>query len=360
MGMNGATLNSFRQCLEVLGLSDRRKYLIVLALQALLGFFDLIGVAIAGVIGSLSVRGVQAQAPGNRVGSILKLLGLNDLTFQNQIAVLGLAAVLLLISKTIFSIIITRRILVFLANRSSEIASDLISRTLNQPISGLQSQNTSQFQFAMGAGISSITMGVLGVASTAIADSFLIIILAIGIFYIDPIMSLSLFLLFGGTGFILNRILSSKAKFIGDTIVRSEISAAQRISEVRSAYREIVVRDKRNFYAKEISKLKKVSMNGIAEQTFLPNISKYVFEIAILIGAVLTASFQLLTQDASHAAASLTLFLVAGSRLAPAILRIQQSAVQIQMNYSAASETLNSIEQIRKIPNLLSYCVISS
>jgi ATP-binding cassette, subfamily B, bacterial PglK len=340
------------ECLNVLSKNDKRKYVAVLFLQAILGLFDLAGVALAGIIGSLSIRGVQSQAPGLRVQSALRLLGLENLNFQSQITILGFLAVTLLVVKTIFTVIITRRILKFLANRSSEIAADLIARTLNQPINDMQKQNTSEFQFAMGAGISSITMGILGVASTAIADVSLVVILVIGIIYIDLPMAICLGMLFGSTAIILNRVLKSKAKFIGDTIVQSEISANKKISEVRMAYREILVRDRRGYYSNQISQLKRQSMEGIAAQTFLPNISKYIFEIAILLGAVFTAFFQIWTKDISHAAASLTLFLVAGSRLAPAILRIQQNSVLIQMNFSSARETLASLRKIMHIPRI--------
>lgn len=349
---NVTSFHLFSECLNVLSKRDKHKYVAVLFLQALLGLFDLAGVALAGIIGSLSIRGVQSQTPGLRVQSALRLLGLENLNFQSQITILGFSTVALLVFKTILTVIITRRILTFLANRSSEIATDLIARTLNQPINDMQNQNTSEFQFAMSAGISSITMGILGVASTAIADVSLVVILVIGIIYIDLPMAICLGVLFGITALILNRVLKSRAKFIGDTIVQSEILANKKISEVRMAYREILVRDRRGYYANQISQLKRQAMEGIAAQTFLPNVSKYIFEIAILLGAVLTAFIQIWTKDISHAAASLTLFLVAGSRLAPAILRIQQNSVLIQMNFSSARETVTSLKKIMHIPQI--------
>ena len=350
--MSNGAVRSFQECLRVLRKSDRKKYIGVLLLQAMLGLFDLAGVALAGIIGSLSIRGVQSQAPGTRVQTVLSLFRLEGLNFQKQIALLGGIAVILLITKTILTVIITRRILGFLANRSFEIAGDLISRTLNQPMNTLQAQNTSEFQFAMSGGISSITMGILGVASTAVADLFLVGILVAGICYLDFFMAVIIGTLFGGTALILNKILKSRATYIGETIVKSEIEANKKIAEVRTAYREILVRNRRSYYSDEISSLKKRAMNGIAEQTFLPNVSKYVFEVAILLGAVFTAGFQIWTKDVSHAAASLTLFLVAGSRLAPAILRIQQNSVLIQMNFASASETLSSLQLIRNIPRV--------
>jgi ABC-type multidrug transport system fused ATPase/permease subunit len=83
--------------------------------------------------------------------------------------------------------------------------------------------------------------------------------------------------------------------------------------------------------------------NSSAEQAFMPNISKYVFEAAITLGAVLVAAVTFITQDASHAFASLAIFMAAASRLTPALLRIQQSFLQIQSNRGSAESTLKMI-----------------
>ena len=82
--------------------------------------------------------------------------------------------------------------------------------------------------------------------------------------------------------------------------------------------------------------------------TFLPNLSKYIIEVALVLGAALIASVQFLTQSATVAISSLGLFLMAGSRIAPALLRLQQSFMQIEANSPAA---LTTIEMINEISN---------
>jgi ATP-binding cassette subfamily C protein len=72
--------------------------------QVLLSFLDLAGVAIIGVLGSLTVNGVQSRKPGNRVESVLSFLQLDDRTFQFQAASLGVLAALLLMSRTLLSV----------------------------------------------------------------------------------------------------------------------------------------------------------------------------------------------------------------------------------------------------------------
>ena len=77
---------------RILPKSDKPKIFAVIVMQVSLGFLDLIGVAAFGVLGALAVTGVQSQQPGNRVSEVLSVLGLSGVSFQQQIALLGLGA----------------------------------------------------------------------------------------------------------------------------------------------------------------------------------------------------------------------------------------------------------------------------
>jgi ABC-type multidrug transport system fused ATPase/permease subunit len=76
----------------------------------------------------------------------------------------------------------------------------------------------------------------------------------------------------------------------------------------------------------------------------MPYISKYVIETTVIVGAVLIGAVQFFMQDASHAVATLAIFIAAGSRIAPAVLRIQQGSVIMKSSLGMAKPTLDLIE----------------
>jgi len=197
--------------IRVLPKADHKKIVIVVALQVGLGFLDLIGVAAIGVLGALAVTGVQSVQPGNRVTAALELLGLSNLTFQSQVAVLGLSAAGILVLRTILSIIVTRRIFYFLSRRGAMISSDLISRFLSQPLPKIQEKSSQETLYAVTSGVSSITLGVLGTAITLIADGSLLAIMIFALFVVDPTIAVTSILFFGTLGFVLYRIMNVKA-----------------------------------------------------------------------------------------------------------------------------------------------------
>jgi ATP-binding cassette subfamily C protein len=92
----------FRQVLSVYNKRDKEKLFLVAISQVFLAFLDLLGVALLGIIGALSVYGIQSKSPGNRVNQILELTNLSQYDFQQQVAILGGIAAFVLIFKTKF------------------------------------------------------------------------------------------------------------------------------------------------------------------------------------------------------------------------------------------------------------------
>jgi hypothetical protein len=66
------------------------------------------------------------------------------------------------------------------------------------------------------------------------------------------------------------------------------IKSNEKILEVFESYRESVVGNRRNYYAREIGKLRFRLANVMAELQFMPNVSKYVIESGVVIGAVVS------------------------------------------------------------------------
>jgi hypothetical protein len=69
-----------------------------------------------------------------------------------------------------------------------------------------------------------------------------------------------------------------KAGALGQVETELNIESNEKIIEVLSSYRESVVRNRRDFYAREIGSLRFKLANTLAELSFMPNVSKYIIE----------------------------------------------------------------------------------
>ena len=333
-------------CISVLPRNDRIKLILISFIQITLSFLDLLGVALIGVLGALSVNGVQSKPAGIRVSKVLDWLHLGGQILQYQVACLAALAALILVFKTLANVYLTRKVMFFLSRRGAMISGLLTDKLLRQSLLSIQENPTQDTVYALTGGVTSITMGVLSTAAGMLADAALLIILFVGLVAIDPQVALSTLLIFALIGYILYWLQQKRAKQLGRLLSELNIASNEKIIEVLSSYRELVVRNRRQYYANEIYKLRSKLADAQAEISFLPQVSKYVIETTVILGTVVISGFQFLLQDASHAVATLTVFLAAGSRIAPAVLRFQQGAISMKSNIAASEPTLNMLVKL--------------
>ena len=350
--MNSFKEGEFKRAIKVLSPNDRRKILGISILQALMGGLDLLGVMAVGLLGALSVSGIQSNNPSDRVGSALEIIQIQDLAFQTQVLILGVSAVVLLVSRTILSIYFTRRILFFLSRRGAKISAELISKLLSQPLMLVQSRTTQETVYAVTTGVERIVLQVLATSVVWIADLSLLVIMIIGLLVIDPITAIATFLVFSLVAYFLYRFMHVRAGNLGIESSNLNIKSNEKIVEVFASYRESVVRNRRHYYAREIGKLRYSLANSSAEIGFLPYVSKYTIETTIVVAAVLIGAVQFALQDASQAIATLAIFLAAGTRIAPAVLRLQQGSIYIKNGLGLSTPTLDLIDSLGSAPTL--------
>ena len=199
-------------------------------------------------------------------------------------------------------------------------------------------------------GVSTIVLGVLSVIVSLVADGTLLFAMAAGLFVVDPIIALSTFIVFGAIGLFLYKYMHNRAAKLGIRNSELTIEGNEKILEVLNSYRESVVRNRRQYYASEIARLRMDLAETLAELAFMPNISKYVIEGTIVIGSLVVAGVQFALKDATHAIGTLTIFIAAGSRIAPAVLRVQQGAISIKSSLGSANLTLDLIEDLSLLP----------
>jgi ATP-binding cassette, subfamily B, bacterial PglK len=332
--------------LQVLSSNDRRKLGAITFIQINLSFLDLLGVAVIGLLGALSVSGLQSLNPDQRIVSVLRILRIEDYSFQHQAMILAILAATLLIGRTLLSIYFTRRILFFMTNRGAHISASLVSRILAQPLLMVQSRTTQETLFAVTTGVQIIVMQVIASSAVLASDIALLTVMSIGLFVINPSTAVGTILVFGLVALFLHKTMHTKAGALGAELSNLNIASNEKIVEVLGSYRESIVRNRRSYYASEIGRTRLIIADTFAEISFMPFISKYVLESTIVLGALGIGAVQFIFQDTATAVSTLAIFLAAGTRVAPAVFRVQQGVIQIRQGFGSAAPTLELIETL--------------
>ena len=318
--------------------------------QSSLNILDLFGVILIGALGALAIQGLQAREPGNNVGLILRIINAEGLSLQKSVLYLGLLSATLFIIKTLLSVLITRKTLSLLSQLSAELSSKLFSRYLLQDLPKIQRYNSQEVVYFISEGTRNIIIGILGSFVSLVSDFSLLIIMFLGLLIVDVEMTILTTLMFGGVAYLLHFLLRVRANVIGQQSFELSVANNKLILEVLDTYKENFVKNRLQFYISNLTGIRNQIGKIGAETTFQPYISKYVIELFTIISALILSAFQFWKNDAVHAVSILSIFLIASSRIAPAVMRIQQGVTTIVNNAGASETTLNLLENLKN-PN---------
>ncbi len=333
--------------LDLLSPRYRKKYFLLTLAQSALSLLDLVSVAVVGIIASVAVNGINQAKPGTTSTQFLDFFHLTNLSIQSQAVVLSVTVGIFLVSKSLFSLLLNRNVLDFLGQRSAELSEVLITKLIKQNALVIESKSAQELIYVATTGVNSIIVGVLGNFSSLVSDLALCTVLGVGLLIYSPLSTMLTIALLGSILLLLFVYLNRESQRLSKVQTSYGIQNASQLSELIENYRESVVRHRRGHFASEIVRIRYKLASIEAKQSWLPNISKYVIEITVTLFTLLLAYLQFSSKDAVHAVGSLAIFLVAGARLAPSLLRIQQFVISMNSHAIAAEPTLGLYNRMK-------------
>ena len=341
-----------KRVLLLLEKKDRLKLFIVLIINTFLAFLDLFGVALIGVTSAILIRGLQGLTAGDQVSRFLELLNLDGLPQRNLLILLGGTAIFFFIIKTILSVYFLRRTLRYMSIRNAQISSSLVSKMLNRPVENIFSKSIQHQIYNVTGGVERLVGGAVTSLVVIASDLVLLLVILIGLMLVDPVTSIGTFFVFTGIGFLLYFLLHKRVAILNSKFAYESIYFNQKVSEGINSFRDLFIKGGREFYVNEIRKTKMKLAGYDAEIKFIPNISKYTIEISVILGIAVVAGIQFYLFDSNRAIAVISVFLAASSRIAPAIIRLQQNVIAVKSSLSAAQPTFDLIDELNGVKEL--------
>ena len=348
---NRGVLHSIKKAISLL--DTRKRHLLVFAtiLQVSLGLLDLFGIALIGLVAAVAASGVGITQIPEPVQNILDSMGLGGLTVSQISVILALSAVTILVGKTALSALMSRKIMVFLANRQAELSVNLARDFLSRPLVVIQKWTTSEAIYALGGGVTAATVSLLGAGITIASEIFLFTIVGLTLTIYDPLLTIISFLLFLSIVLFLQRVLGRWSARNAQIMTDASIANLTIVSEALATYRESTVLNRRDLYVTKFESNAHTSARTNALGTYIMEIPKYVLEASLYLGILILAIVQFLTKDWAAAAATTALFLAAGSRIIPALLRLQGAGITIRNASIQAQPTFFLNDYLAALPD---------
>ena len=341
-----------KEVLLLLEKKDRLKLFLVLIINTFLAFLDLFGVALIGITSAILVRGLQGLAAGDQVTRFLELLNLDGLPQRSLLILLGGSAIFFFILKTILSVYFLRKTLRYMSIRNAQISSSLVSKMLNRPVEKIFSKPIQHQIYNVTGGVERLVGGAVTSLVAIASDLVLLLVILVGLMLVDPITSAGTFVVFTGIAFLLYFLLHKRVTILNTKSAYQSIYFNQKVSEGINSFRDLFIKGGREFYVNEIRKTKMQLAGYDAEIRFIPNISKYTIEVSVILGIAVIAGIQFYLFDSNRAIAVISVFLAASTRIAPAIIRLQQNVISVRSSLSAAKPTFELIDELKGVKEL--------
>ncbi|HEY7824115.1 MAG TPA: ABC transporter ATP-binding protein [Acidimicrobiia bacterium] len=338
-------LASVKSALALLDRRSKRILLILVLIQILIAGLDLLGVLLFGVVAALSASAIA----GDRSATIDQVLGFTGLDQYDEVYLaifLAAAAGLVFIFKSVVAFLLLRRSLRFLANRQAMISSRLAERLLSRPLLDVQRNSSQHNAYALVQGCNALTLGILGNGVVIVAEIAVLAVLALGLLAIDPLVAVFTVIFFAALALTLNKALGNWARRLGTQLSTAEIASITSVQDALRTYRETTVSGRRGLFVQRFQGLRWRAAGYQADMQIMTQVSKYVFEVGLIVGGAALAVSQILTRELVAAVAVIAVFLTAASRIMPALLRLQQASLGIRQSAGIAEPTFELNRQL--------------
>lgn len=344
-------LVNLRQSIEaavaLISRRDRRVLFLLVGIQASLSFLDLIAIALLGIIVALSASALSGTTP-SVVSRALEVVGLSEINPLSLALSLAAVAAILLVTKSIISFLLTRRTLRFLANRQAMVSGKMAGELLARPLLFIQRRSSQETAYALTSGVNATILGVIGNTVMIATELALVSVLIAGLAMVDLLVTLFTIIFFALVGFVLHKVLANWAGRLGTQVSQVEVASYSSVQEVLRTYREVSVVGRRSMYVDRFRAFRWQAALVQADLQIMGQVSKYVFEIALVFGGGLLIISQLLTRDATAALSVIVVFLAAASRIMPSLLRMQSASLNIRSSAGTAQFTLSLARELKE------------
>lgn len=322
---------AIRQSWSLLAPNDRRRFALLVLGQVVVSLLDLLGLLLIGAVGVLAVSAIEAPSIAISLPTSLAWVSIPaDASPLELVVTAAAGAATAFTLRSALSTLLIHRIYRFLAKRQASVAASLTDRLLQGSLGDIGKRSSQETANAVVDATNAAIVVVLGSAAAGFADFAILLVLTTVLFVTSPALTIGALLLFAGLAFSIQRVLGRMASRAGGLLAATRIQATESIQEAVAAFRELSVSGTRALVRDTIEATLRRGAVATADSMFVTQVPRYMFETALVVGALALLLVQLGSQGTEAAIATLTIFLAGGSRVLPSVLRLQVSLILIQ------------------------------
>jgi ABC-type bacteriocin/lantibiotic exporter with double-glycine peptidase domain len=333
---------TIEQSLGLLDNHQKRKILLSILAQIFISVLDLIGIALMGLATSTMIN---RKFP-NSLKSVLKQLGIHLEPSNGSIFKLLVITLVFFCFKSIVTLITLHRITKYLAALSKVKSMKFTEDFYKLPTSQALKNKPEQIAFSFGSAFTIAIVEVIGSFILIVSEFSLILFTLSFLFIVNWSAGLLTLLYFGSVFLGINQFLKKKQRALSEQQMQSRIQALTDIILITNNLREIKVYGLINKFVTKFSETRTVDTSSTQRIFILNQIPKHIFESSFFVGTSFIFAFLVYTQGDQVALVQIILFIAAGSRMMPSMIRLQSCFGTIHAAEGYCSDMFDRLEEI--------------
>ena len=344
-------LEIFQVITLALSRKQKTKLIFAVLLQVLINVLDFIGIIIFALMGSLSIQGITGTNSAVSSKYLLEILGGTELTFQQQVLILGSLASTLLVIRTLLTIWFFKNLNRSLSTISVQFISSILEGIYKSSIDKVGKFSRQELFIVLSKHAH------LSIVRSLTAIIGIVVDLSLGIFIFAAVITFDLevalitLVFFGIISFSINKLTAKKIKNLTSGELKNESLTNEKIVTLIEAFREISVNGNYISILHDLKQEKKRQVLAQTELTFMSLLNRYIYEMALILSVLGYSGLMFLLFDVATAFGAIAVFFVASSRITPTLLRIQTNFNTLRVVQQPARSTLKIINEFVRINN---------
>lgn len=334
-------ISAARSALSFLTARERMVYGIIVAARALVGFLDVFGILLVGVVAALGATSLAGGGGDSFLG-----FQLPDLDAAGLLWLVVFVLVVFLV-KAVIAIALSRALTAFIARIEARNADILTAHLLGGSLENVKRMSKADFQFAITESTKWTFTGVLNNVASIFVEGFLLVLVAAAFLVVNPVVAVFALGYFALIVVGMQAGIARILKRAGEDAAASTIETVRSVSDTIDTFREISVLGRHQLYLDRLSASRTRLARSGATLAFLGGLPRYVVETALILGVVVFVGQQLLAGELATGLATLGVFLGGAVRIMGAILPLQTAVAALKVNTEQSSRARALLQEVR-------------
>jgi len=297
---------------------------IAFAVRIVANVLDIAGTILMALLVSFIAAVLSGLEIPIQMVQLLQFFAIEGFTPRDQVLIIGSVTVAIFFLKPALLLPLNFQIARRMQMNGAVVTGEMFQKFMRLPISSVRQWSTPDITYVMNSGMAGV-VSILVASVTLAGEISLLISLSLTLVFVNPWMTLSLALYILLLFWFLTWISGARMRKAGQVLGENNAQLTKNVLESMAAFREISVAGLINRRNKDFLNNRKLVAKSLSTAEFLNQIPRFAVDLALILGIVLVAVFQVGQENLVLAAGTTVLFLTAATRMLPTVGPIQGS-----------------------------------